>query len=232
MPSNKPADQGPYSQFTLNPYTGSNKKIAYRGATKVVDRTTGEIFSFRTFALGPYKSESGNMFFRTVFYPLDAELAILQKRMMSGEFPTPVPANAPANYDRERSRAGTGVLFPTEKDDRAREAGEDPDRVRTHFGSAVVLLDADTTLAIDTSTWGRRAGGQPGFAWHSGNADAHDPHAAAQARAAKGHSMPSGGEQDWTAAHEDAFGEPDMESARTHAEQRSASGSSKPEPKA
>jgi hypothetical protein len=141
-----------YSQFTLNRYTGRNRNVAYRGKAEVIHPTTKEVHEFRVFALGPMKSDTGVLFFRTVFFPLDAELEVLQKRMMTGDFPTPAPANAPAQYDAQRTRAGTGVLFPTKKEDRAREEANDRDRVRTHFGWATVLLDADTTLAIDTTT--------------------------------------------------------------------------------
>lgn len=153
-----------------------------------------QLIPYTTAVWGPYKTEDGQEYYRLSIRPADPELAARQDNMANGSLPTPRPANAPANYDESKARAGTGAIFPTTDDERAKARAKGPDHIRMFYGQAVVLLPDGTTSSIDPSAFARYASNDKSKTtptWYSGNADHHDPEAAAAARAAKSGAGPA-----------------------------------------
>ena len=182
------------SSFSLNPRNASTdqSKPKMTGRAEVVFK--GATVPYTTAVWGPYKSDNGQEYYRLSIRPADPELAAKQDNMANGAVPTPRPANAPANYDESKARAGTGAIFPTSDDERMTARAKGPDHIRMFYGQAVVLLPDGTTSSIDPSAFARYAPNDKAKTtptWYSGNADHHDPEAAAAARASKSASAPS-----------------------------------------
>lgn len=176
------------SGFSLNPRNASTdpSRPKMTGRAEIIFK--GAAIPYTTAVWGPFKSEGGQEYYRLSIRPADPELAARQDNMANGSLPTPRPSNAPANYDESKARAGTGAIFPTSEEERAAARAKGPDHIRMFYGQAVVLLPDGTTSAIDPSAFARYAANDKSKStptWYSGNADHHDPDAAAAARAAK-----------------------------------------------
>lgn len=185
----------PRSSFTLNPRNASTDQSRPKMTGRAEILFKGQLVPYTTAAWGPFKSETGHEYYRLSIRPVDPELAARQDDMANGRTATPRPGNAPANYDESKARAGTGALFPTGDEERSAARAKGPDHVRFFYGQAVVLLPDGSTSAIDPSAFGRYAPtdkAKTTVTWYSGNADHHDPEAAAAARAAKAPARPGG----------------------------------------
>lgn len=173
-----PADKkGPFSNFTINRNKGAGDKApTLRGKLTVID-VDGTPVHFEHAAWGPYPPRDGaREYYGVEITPLDPALAARQSQIQNGKLGMPAVPNAPVGVNLDK--LGRGVLFETsdEEKKRAEAAGR---KVRTYFGSALVLLPSGPR-AIDLAT---RFVASHNF--HSGWASHHDPDAAAKARADK-----------------------------------------------
>ncbi|MBS0242899.1 MAG: hypothetical protein JSS20_12035 [Proteobacteria bacterium] len=187
-------EQQMLSSFSLNPRNASTDQSRPKMTGRAEIVFHGKLVPYTAAVWGPYTSEGGQDYYRLSIRPVDPELAAKQDNMANGSLPTPRPVNAPVNYDESKARAGTGALFPTSEDERATARTKGPDHIRMFYGQAVVLLPDGSTSAIDPSAFARYAATDKAKttpAWYSGNADHHDPEAAAAARAAKTASAPA-----------------------------------------
>ncbi len=158
-----------YSSFTLNfnpAARGNEKAPTLRGKSKVLD-ADGTATEFEVAAWGPKKASTGGPdYYDVSFTPTDPAAAARQAR--AGD-PGPV-RNAIEGFDL--TRIGYGKIF--ERGDAELAAGKS---LPKFYGHVLVQL-AGQAVAIDLSAWKRE-----GF--YSGNANLHDPKAAAAARAGK-----------------------------------------------
>jgi len=158
-----------YSSFTLNfnpGARGNDKAPTLRGKSRVLDRA-GTATEFEVAAWGPKKASTGGPdYYDVSFTPTDPAAAARQAR--AGD-PGPV-RNAIDGF--ELTKIGYGKIF--ERSDAELAAGKS---LPKFYGHVLVQL-AGEAVAIDLSAWKR-----DGF--YSGNANLHDPKAAAAARAAK-----------------------------------------------
>lgn len=181
------------SSFTLNPRNAAADQTRLKMTGRAEIAFKEATVSYTTAVWGPFTSETGQAYYRLSIRPVDPELAARQDNMANGSVATPRPANAPLNFDETKARAGTGALFPTSKDERTAARAKGPDHIRMFYGQAVVLLPDGSTSAIDPTAFGRYAPNdkvKTTPSWYSGNADHHDPAAAAAARSAKGAARP------------------------------------------
>ena len=157
-----------YSSFTLNfnpGARGNDKAPTLRGKSKILD-SDGSETEFEVAAWGPKKASTGGPdYYDVSFTPTDPAAAARQARSETG----PV-RNAIDGF--ELSKVGYGKIF--ERSDAELAAGKN---LPKFYGHVLVQL-GDAAVAIDLSAWKR-----DGF--YSGNANLHDPKAAAAARAGK-----------------------------------------------
>ena len=169
--------KGPFSNFTINANRATNPNApTLKGAVTVID-TDGTAVEFEHAAWGPNAAADGKREYHSiVITPKDPALAARQTQIQNGKLPMPEVANAVEGLKLDR--LGRGVIFETTPEERAaaEAAGK---KVRTYFGSALVLLPSGPR-AIDLAA--RKV---EGYAFHSGWANLHDPKAAAEARADK-----------------------------------------------
>lgn len=158
-----------FSSFTLNfnpGARGNEQAPTLKGKSKVLDRD-GTATEFEVAAWGPKKASTGGPdYYDVSFTPTDPAAAARQAR--AGD-PGPV-RNAIAGF--ELTKIGYGKIF--ERTDAEVAGGKN---LPKFYGHVLVQL-AGEAVAVDLSAW-RRDG------FYSGNANLHDPKAAAAARAAK-----------------------------------------------
>lgn len=168
--------KGPYSNFTINANraTGANTPTL-KGKITVID-TDGTAHEFEHAAWGPNAPTDAakREYYSVNVTPLDPALAARQAQILAGKLPMAEVVNAPEGIKLDT--LGRGVLFETTPEERAAAAAANK-KVRTYFGSALVLLPSGPK-AIDLAA--RKV---EGYAFHSGWANLHDPKAAAEARA-------------------------------------------------
>jgi hypothetical protein len=176
MSTNQDA-KGPFSNFTLNANraTGPNSPTL-RGVVTVID-VDGTPVQFEHATWGPNAGAEGKReYYSIAITPKDPSLAARQAQIVNGRLPLPEIPNPAEGLDLDR--LGRGVLFETTAEERAaaEKAGK---KVRTYFGSALVLLPSGPRV-IDLAA--RKVEGHD---FHSGWANHHDPVAAAKARELK-----------------------------------------------
>jgi hypothetical protein len=161
-----------FSQFTLNKNLGAkgnSKAPTMKGSAKVL--IDGSPTEFDVAAWGPNTAQTGGPDYYNV--TLDPKDPALNARQLKTELkPGDVP-NAIQGF--ELTRLGSGKIFERTEEEiaKARTQGKNLSRF---YGHALVLTRAGVR-AVDLSAWAR-----DGF--YSGNANLHDPDAAASARAA------------------------------------------------
>ncbi len=165
-----------YSDFTLNfnpGARGNDKAPTLKGKSKVIDADGSET-EFEVAAWGPNKAQSGGPdYYNVTFTPKDPALAARQLKTEPG----PV-RNAIEGF--ELTKLGSGKIFER-TDEEVTTAKAGGKNLPKFFGHVLVQL-ASGPVAVDLSAWSRGS-------FYSGNANPHDP--AAAARAAKPSANPS-----------------------------------------
>lgn len=169
--------KGPFSNFTINRSKATSAEApTLRGRLTVID-VDGTPIEYEHATWGPTAPRDGQReYYGMQITPLDPALAARQSQIQNGKLGMPAVPNAPTGVNLDK--LGRGVLFETSEEERKRAeaAGK---KVRTYFGSALVLLPSGPR-AVDLAT---RFVLSHNF--HSGWASFHDPEAAASARADK-----------------------------------------------
>ena len=164
-----------YSEFTLNfnpGARGNDKAPTLKGKAKVIDRD-GSTTEFEVAAWGPTKAQSGGPdYYNVTFTPTDPALAARQLKAELG----PV-RNAVEGF--ELTKVGYGKIFERTDEDMAK-AKTDGKSLPKFYGHVLVQSRSGELVVADLSAWHR-----PQHNFYSGNANLHDPKAAAAARAAK-----------------------------------------------
>ena len=162
-------DEKKFSNFALNfnpAARGNEKAPTLRGKATVL--AAASAIDFQVAAWGPNKAATGGPdFYNVTLTPADPALAARQLRTEVG----PV-RNKPEGF--ELTKLGAGRIF--ERTDE--ELAKNP-KLPKFWGHALVLVGGEPAY-LDLSAWKR-----DGF--YSGNANVHDPKAAAAARAVKQH---------------------------------------------
>jgi len=162
-----------YSDFTLNfnsAARGNDKAPTLKGKAKVID-TDGSATEFEVAAWGPKKASTGGPdFYDVSFEPRDPAQAA---RQLKTELDGPV-RNAVQGF--ELTRLGHGKIF--ERTDEELATAKTAGKTLPKFYGHVLVPLASGPVAVDLAAWNRGK-------FYSGNANLHDPAAAAAARAAK-----------------------------------------------
>jgi hypothetical protein len=162
-----------FSSFTLNfnpGARGNEKAPTLKGASKVLD-ADGSVTEFEVAAWGPKKASTGGPdFYDVSFAPKDPAQAA---RQLKTELDGPV-RNAVQGF--ELTRLGYGKIFER-SDEEVATAKASGKNLPKFYGHVLVQL-ASGPVAVDLSAWNRGT-------FYSGNANLHDPAAAAAARAGK-----------------------------------------------
>jgi hypothetical protein len=164
-----------FSSFTLNKNTagrGNDKAPTMKGAAKILDADGTEV-EFESAAWGPNTAQSGGPdYYNVTLEPKDPALAARQQKLELGG---PV-RNAVEGF--EIRKLGTGRIFER-TDAQIERAKADGKNLPKFYGHALVLLPSGPAY-VDVSAWYR-----PEHGFYSGNANLHDPKAAAAARQAR-----------------------------------------------
>ena len=168
-----------YSSFTLNvnpAASGNDKAPTLKGASKVLEGA--EATEFEVAAWGPNKPQttSGPDYYNLSLRPKDPALAARQLRSEVDASSIP---NAIAGF--EITKLGTGKIFERTDEEIARGKAQGKNLPK-FYGHALALTKAGPRY-VDLSAWKRTHEGRE---FYSGNANLHDPGAAAEARAAAG----------------------------------------------
>ena len=175
-----------YSSFTLNfnpgarPPKNEGDKVppTLRGsATVLVD---GKPHEFEVAAWGPNAAKTGGPdFYNLSMRPKDPALAA---RQISAEFDPALLPNPIEGF--ELTKLGSGKFFERTEQEiaTAKAAGKNLPKFYGH----VLVFTGDGVRAVNVSAWKRTGQGRE---FYSGNANLHDPKAAAAARAGSGRSV-------------------------------------------
>jgi hypothetical protein len=167
--------QPKFSDFTLNfnpNARGNDKAPTLKGRAKVQHGTGATEYDVA--AWGPQKASTGGPdYYNVTLTPRDPALAA---RQVKTDLAGPI-RNAPNGF--ELKSLGTGRIFER-GDDELNAAAATGNKPPKFYGHGLVLLDGGELAYIDLSAWHRKEHG-----FYSGNANLHDPAAAATARATK-----------------------------------------------